>query len=258
MSIIKVNRIKKRLTSGYNVEVSYKPFVHVVIDEFLPAEVANKIAKTFPAPDSSIWYSYDNKLEKKQAQHDARVIPTYINQILQELNSEPFIGLLEELTMVENLIPDPKFNGGGMHSMPKGHKLDVHADYSHHIDTGLKRKVNLIYYCNPRWQDDWGGDLEVWDESVTKLVTTIKPKFNRAVIFITQSDNDVDSMHGVPDSIKCPDNETRQSLALYYYVNEFKEQAIARRRGTRFVARPQDDKSQEIELLRVKRQKGRI
>jgi hypothetical protein len=228
------------------------------VDEFFPVEVANKIAKLFPTPDSSIWYAYDNKLEKKQAQHDARLIPTYINQILQELNSEPFIGLLEELTMVENLIPDPKFNGGGLHNMPKGHKLDVHADYSHHIDTGLKRKVNLIYYCNPKWEESWGGELEIWNSDVTKLATKVTPKFNRAVIFITQSDNDVDSLHGVPDPIQCPDNETRQSLALYYYVNEFKEQALARRRGTKFVARPQDDQSIEVEMLRIKRQKGRI
>ena len=42
------------------------------------------------------------------------------------------------------------------------------------------------------------------------------PKINNVVIFRT----DFESNHGFPDPIKCPDNTSRKSLALYYYTEE--------------------------------------
>ena len=46
-------------------------------------------------------------------------------------------------------------------------------------------------------------------------VKKIVPYFNKIVIFNT---NDF-SYHGHPDTLKCPDNITRKSIALYYYSN---------------------------------------
>ena len=42
------------------------------------------------------------------------------------------------------------------------------------------------------------------------------PILNNAVIFRT----DCESNHGFPDPIKCPNNVSRKSLALYYYTME--------------------------------------
>ena len=39
---------------------------------------------------------------------------------------------------------------------------------------------------------------------------------NNVVAFRT----DLDSNHGFPDPVQCPKNESRKSIALYYYVKE--------------------------------------
>ena len=44
-----------------------KPFNHIVIDNFLPEDVANLVAEQFPAADSDFWYEYSNPLEIKKA-----------------------------------------------------------------------------------------------------------------------------------------------------------------------------------------------
>ena len=40
------------------------------------------------------------------------------------------------------------------------------------------------------------------------------PLLNRALIFTT----DGRSLHGFPDTLKCPQGQSRKSLALYYYT----------------------------------------
>ena len=42
------------------------------------------------------------------------------------------------------------------------------------------------------------------------------PIINNAVVFRT----DVESNHGFPDAIKCPNEQSRKSIALYYYIRE--------------------------------------
>ena len=45
---------------------------------------------------------------------------------------------------------------------------------------------------------------------------SVLPQINNAVIFRT----DKESNHGFPDPLKCPENVSRKSIALYYYVKE--------------------------------------
>ena len=69
---------------------------------------------------------------------------------------------------------------------------------------------------NPNWKKDWGGALGLWDNESPKkpgkLVASIWCKFNRAVIFDTTQN----SWHGLPEPLKCPNNECRKSLAAYF------------------------------------------
>ena len=58
--------------------------------------------------------------------------------------------------------------------------------------------------------------------------------FNHAVIFNT----DDRSLHGFPDPLTCPENISRNSLALYYYTVEEKPRLVAR--ATDYHARPRD------------------
>lgn len=49
-------------------------------------------------------------------------VPTgpYTRFVLHYLNSEPFLDFLSKLTGIEHLIPDPYFEGGGLHQSCSG------------------------------------------------------------------------------------------------------------------------------------------
>jgi Rps23 Pro-64 3,4-dihydroxylase Tpa1-like proline 4-hydroxylase len=137
-------------------------------------------------------------------------------QILHFLNSDITLRFLEKLTGVKNLIADPKYIGGGYHKIKKGGKLAIHADYNLHPETKLHRRINLLVYLNPGWQEEWGGHLELWDKTLTYRTHNIAPLFNRAVIFnITD-----DAYHGHPEPLNCPEDQARYSLALYYFTED--------------------------------------
>ena len=136
--------------------------------------------------------------------------------MLAEFNSSAFVDFLQMLTGIEEaLIPDPHYRGGGLHQIERGGYLEVHADFNQHPTFGLDRRVNVLVYLNHDWQSDWGGQLELWDRSMSRAVQRIEPQFNRTVIFsITDT-----AFHGHPDELRCPPSRTRQSLAFYYYSN---------------------------------------
>jgi Rps23 Pro-64 3,4-dihydroxylase Tpa1-like proline 4-hydroxylase len=195
--------------------VDSKPFSHLVIDDFLIENFAAEVAQEFPLYDDPSWKIYNNPLEIKKLQNhwDKFGINTY--RLLSYLNSREFISKLECLTNCE-LFADIGLNGGGLHSHKKGGKLNTHLDYSIHPKLGLERRLNLILYITPDWREEWGGSLGLWssDEAgnIDKLIKSIWPKFNRAVLFDTSQN----SWHGLPAPIECPEGTTRNSIAVYY------------------------------------------
>ena len=58
--------------------------------------------------------------------------------------------------------------------------------------------------------------FELWDKKMKSVKKSVLPEINKAVIFRT----DAESNHGFPDPIRCPENVTRKSIALYYYTKE--------------------------------------
>ena len=65
------------------------------------------------------------------------------------------------------------------------------------------------------WKKEYGGGIEFWSKDLKNCVVREIPIFNKVVIFSTTSD----SFHGHPDPLKCPENMSRKSIALYYYSN---------------------------------------
>lgn len=234
----------KRLHRDY---IAAKPFPHVVIDDFLVEDVAAALYRDFPSHHADFWYHYSNPIEEKLACDRFEHMPDSIAQALKGLNGEATLEFLRELSAIENLQSDPELNGGGMHCIRNGGKLDVHIDYSIHPTLGLERRMNLIVYLNKDWREEYGGALELWDETIENCVVKIVPAFNRAIIFETGDK----SFHGHPNPVTCPDDISRKSIALYY-LTELRADATERYRAL-FVARPQDDKSPEMEAFRARR-----
>lgn len=193
-----------------------EPFNHLVLQNFLKSDVVDAVIKEFPSFESDDWRIYNNAIEiKKLLNHWDKFGPaTY--RLFQYLNSPDFISKLEVLLGCE-LFPDYGLNGGGLHTHKRGGKLNTHLDYSIHPKLKMERRVNLLIYVTPGWQEHWGGLLGLWKKDPEKsapgeLVKKIVPTFNTAVLFDTAQD----SWHGLPEPITCPENITRNSLAVYY------------------------------------------
>lgn len=214
-----------------------KPFPHLVIDNFLEINFANKIAEEFPEEEWYGWYSYNNPLEKKKSCNNLDMLPENINKYFGYVNSQKFIQRIEELTGISNLEADPHLHGGGAHYHPAGGKLHMHLDYSIHPISGKERRLNLILYLNQDWQR--GGELELWDPDLQHCVKKVEPIFNRAVLFQT---SDI-SWHGLPTPCKSP----RKSLAVFY-LSEPRPNVTPRYKA-KFAVTPADTQKEYLQKL---------
>jgi hypothetical protein len=217
-----------------------QPFPHIVLDGLLPTEALDRVLADFPPPDSPVWKQYRTRHEGKlETQGEGHISP-FTSLLLYQFNAAPFLQFLEALTGVKDLIPDPYFVGGGLHQIPRGGKLGIHADYSRHTKYPLDRRLNVLVYLNKDWEDEYGGHLELWDRDMTRCVQKIAPLFNRTVIFsITDW-----AFHGHPEPLTCPEGITRKSIALYYFTNGRPPGEVKAGRDasdTLFVARPGED-----------------
>lgn len=237
------------LKENSRVFAEAKPFPHIILDNFLKAEIAENLE--IPKANEQ-FYKYDNAFEKKLATDKMELMPSNICMVLMLLSSSLFIQWLEKLTGIEGLIPDPHWRGGGIHIIPKGGFLGVHEDFGKHPRLGLYRRLNLLVYLNHAWNTSWGGNLELWDSDMTKCEASIEPLFNRAVLFDT-----VQANHGHPVPLACPETRRRVSLALYYFTSYPPERDF-NTKSTQFKARPWDPKTPETEALRARRNEGRL
>lgn len=207
-------KIKQAKENGLYYE---EPFQFAVLDNFLPNDLANAALDSFPSLDHKDWHhSNDHGIEVKsrttwKSEFD---IPEKIIDVIRIVNSSIILNAMSSLLAIPKLMPDPYFSGGGLNVSQKGGHLDVHVDGNYHDASGLNRRVNLIIYLNPDYKDSWGGELGIYSDDGSKLVHSIKPTFNRCVIF----DSHDKSFHGLPNPINFPKNKPRKSIILYYYT----------------------------------------
>jgi len=204
------------------------PFPHVVIDDFLSADVLARVIEEIPPGDEALrWIRWEGNAEdgilaQKGKQHisDDRRLGRTTRQLMHELRSAAFLEFLQALTGIHALLPDPYNLGGGLHLNERGAVLRIHADFLRHPLLHLERRLNLILYLNPDWQAAFGGHLELWTADMAACARRIAPDANRCVIFTTSTS----SYHGHPDALACPPGRSRASLAAYYYTNTAPEQ----------------------------------
>lgn len=188
-----------------------QPFPHVVLSDFLsldPAETAR-----FPDASWPHWKRLrDYYQHQKTSCSDLDAIPEPWCDVIRELSSPTFLRLLEEITGLEKLLPDPYLEGGGLHMSGPGGHLEPHTDFHVYAALGLYRRVNLLLYLNSGWREDSGGDLALYGDDATSPVVEVSPAFGTCVIFET----DDRSVHGVQPVAA---DSWRKSIALYYYTS---------------------------------------
>ncbi|QWD90551.1 2OG-Fe(II) oxygenase [Polynucleobacter sp. MWH-Braz-FAM2G] len=234
LSLKEAREIGEELSGSYCFA---EPYPHIVIDNFLPTDLADKILANFPleALDGDVMH------EGHYAGHHKRqIFPNDCNDFVRRsfdfFNSASFLQFLEGLTTISGIIPDPYFAGGGFHETSRGGQLGIHADFRVNERLHLNRRLNVLIYLNKDWNESYGGYLEVWDRNMKHKVRSVAPIFNRCVIFNT----DADSYHGHPDPLNTPDHIKRRSIALYYYTASKKVYEELPSHSTMYAARPTD------------------
>ena len=224
--------------------VSASPFPHIAIDDFLPTEILDECLREFPTRLANDSQTFDRAQERLKLSFN----PDYLSSsklraFFYSLNSRPFIKILENVTGIQGLIPDPYYLGGGFHEIKQGGHLSVHADFNHHKLMNLERRINVLIYLNRDWREEFGGQLELWSENMTALERSYVPLFNRCVIFNTTSE----SYHGNPKAINHPDNIARRSIALYYYTATWTDDK--RDHTTQFRVRPGSQDRKDVRII---------
>lgn len=193
-----------------------RPFPHVVLDGQLAAS-PEEIVSVFPSPEWDGWQRYGDEYQKgKMICRDIEVIPDPFRSIIEEASAPSFLQFLEHVTGIGKLLVDPYLEGGGLHASGAGGILAPHTDFHVYTRLQLYRRINVLIYLNPEWEQQWGGCLELFaDQKATVPVLTVVPTLGRIVIFQT----DDRSVHGFTKPIDAG-GRYRRSIALYYYTSE--------------------------------------
>ena len=213
-ALVKLEKYASLLANEF---ISADPFPHCYLDNFFDNEVLNELITEFPDITDPIWEASSQegiqvKLRSNwQSEADIRPVT---KSVVHFLNSGAVMKQLSWLTGIEKLISDPYYTGGGLNCTKRDGLLDVHADGNWHHAMGVHRRLNVILYLNEEWNLNWGGALELWDDSLSECVKSIDPVGNRLVVFETHDR----TFHGHPNPLNCPPDESRKSLILYYYT----------------------------------------
>ncbi|HEY0460882.1 MAG TPA: 2OG-Fe(II) oxygenase [Pyrinomonadaceae bacterium] len=178
------------------------------IDDFFPEETARKIYEAFP-PTGKMRL-LDSFREKKYTSKSFDEFNPLVKDATFAFQDERVVTKVAELTSIEDPKGDPNLYAGGLSAMTRGHFLQPHIDNSHDYEQKYYRVLNLLYYVTPGWKAENGGNLELWDEEVTRVVE-IPSLFNRLVLMAT---NDK-SYHSV-NEVKA-DGAPRCCVSNYYF-----------------------------------------
>jgi hypothetical protein len=217
-----------------------RPFPHIGIDDFFDEQTIRTLVASYPGEFDASW---DRRFldagtyeEQKLGLDRLEDFPPSIQQFVNALNSRIFLQFLERLTGIDGLIPDPYLEGGGLHMIPRGGRLAIHADFNTHRKLRLDRRLNLLLYLNYDWKEEWGGALELWDKDVKTKEKAYLPIANRVVVFTTTDT----AYHGHPEPLTSPKGRYRRSIALYYYTNGRPENETSAYHTTIFKMRPNE------------------
>ena len=211
------------------------PFPHIVINNLFDSALLDDVLQDVTDLEHPIAKNFYGSV-KKFATPDPQAIGPTARRFLLDLCSSRFCLFLEALTGIQGVIPDPHFEGGGVHEMAREGFLKMHTDFNWNDKLKLDRRLNMLIYLNKDWQESWGGDLELWDSNMKNQFMKVPPAFNTTVIFSTTDY----SYHGLPNPLECPENRRRRSLALYYYSNGRPQSEVQfhQSTGTNYQERP--------------------
>jgi hypothetical protein len=186
------------------------PFPHLVVDNLLRLPPA--AASAFPDISWPWWKAMPfTYMQNKHTCDDLDLIPEPFKALIRELSEPRFLRVLEQITGITQLLPDPYLVGGGLHLSGPGGILSPHTDFHYYRAMNLYRRINVIVYLNDGWSLQDGGCLSLYDKQ-HRVGKTVVPDWGRVFIFRT----DDQSVHGLP--VPVAEGKWRRSVALFYYT----------------------------------------
>jgi len=200
---------------------SAQPFRHIAIDDFLEPVFAHSLLDSFPAFDEKLAVNENGEVGAKAVHEKITDLGPQWKKLDKLIQSADFRTLMSNITGIPGLQFDPHYFGGGTHENLHGQSLYPHVDFNFHPVTRQHRRMNLILYLSPEWQQEWGGSIQLhrdpYKPPAEDDIVTVTPAFNRCVIFETNEY----SWHGFR-RINLPVDKrhlSRKSFALYYYTD---------------------------------------
>ncbi|MEY4427945.1 MAG: hypothetical protein RLZZ182_634 [Pseudomonadota bacterium] len=198
-----------------------QPFPLLVLDDFLPLDVANGVLSEIKANQdfqkSNDYIFAKNKFESPRIEN----LGPFGAQIRDFLLSPDFASAISDM-FGHTLFVDPEFIGGGLHRGGEGSFLDMHADFNlHPAHRRWIRELNLLLYLNKDWQPEYGGCLELLDPR-TGQSASVEPRFNRMVLMLTKDY----TLHGYKP-LHFPKGTFRTSIAAYAYSEARSDEEVA-------------------------------
>jgi Rps23 Pro-64 3,4-dihydroxylase Tpa1-like proline 4-hydroxylase len=217
--------------------VNAQPFRHAVIENFFDAAFAESLLAAFPAFDRGNRVGDDGREGGKSTVERIMALGPAFRALDACIQTPDFLRLIGTIAGIDDLMYDPFYLGGGTHENRHGQALQAHVDFNYHPSERWHRRLNLIVYLNPEWNESWGGNLELWRDPYQDAnpVVRIAPAMNRCVIFETTES----SWHGF-DKIALPPERadlSRKSIALYFYSRQRPAQETAGKHTTHYVNR---------------------
>lgn len=192
---------------------------HAVLDGLLrPAWLAESglVASVRALGRSGAVTTFRSFNTRSAATEGADALPPPVAALIDELHGRRFLAYLEELTGLRGLVADRELANGGVHFMRPGGYLRLHRDeYVHPDRPTLRRRLNLLVYLNEGWRESYGGHLVLRSKDGARPVASILPVCNRCVITAIE-----DNVHGVPTPVRCPPDDQRKTVILWYYTDE--------------------------------------
>lgn len=180
---------------------------YAVLDNLLPENMALSIHAAFPSVDAM--RLMNSFRERKYTSKSFDQFDPLLAEITFAVQDPMVLDLIEQITGIPKQVPDAHLYAGGLSAMTQGHFLGPHIDNSHDGDRQHYRTLNLLYYVTPDWMLEDGGNLELWNQGVTRHATIVS-RFNRLVIMETNPW----SWHSVS---KVESDRVRCCISNYYF-----------------------------------------
>ncbi len=195
----KINDNKIGLSKQF--EDSKQSIGYFFIDDLLPEEITLELYRFFPKKDQMVLKK--SIREDKYVAVQMNLYNPILEEIIYAFQDKKIVDLIGEICLIEAPIPDEYLYAGGLSMMGNKQFLNPHLDNSHDKERERWRVLNLLFYVTPNWEEQFGGNLELWPNGLTENQITIHSKFNRLAVMVTHNK----SLHSVSpvifDGFRC-------------------------------------------------------